>query len=88
MRIVIIVTVARRRLQWASIPLLLWILHFLLPSHGGLVHGIPAGRVETVGLALVLWIAAHRVRLTDAWIAAGVAIAAAVASATVPGDRV
>ena len=69
------------------IRLLLWILYFLLPSDSGLVHGIPAGRVETVGLLLVLWIAAHRVRLTGAWMAAGVAVMAAVASATVPGDR-
>jgi hypothetical protein len=51
------------------------------------VHGIPAGPVETVGLLLVLWIAAHRVRLTGAWVAAGVAVAASVATATLPGDR-
>ena len=37
----------------------------LLPSEGGLLDGVPLGRVDTIGLLLVLWIAAHRVRL--AW---------------------
>lgn len=58
-----------------------------MPSDGGIVHGIPAGRAETIGLLLVVWIAAHRVRLNGASVAAGVAIAAAVATAALPGAR-
>ena len=70
----------------AIIPLLVWILYFLVPSEGGVVHGIPAGRIEAIGLLLVIWIAAHRVRLIGSWAAAAVAIAAVIASAAVPGD--
>jgi hypothetical protein len=66
---------------------LLWLLYFLLPSEGGIVDGIPAGRVETVGLLLVVWIAAHRVRVAGARPVAAVAIGAAIASLAVPGDR-
>ena len=69
----------------AIIPLLVWILYFLVPSEGGIVHGIPAGRIEAIGLLLVIWIAAHRVRLIGAWAAAAVAIAAVITSAAVPG---
>ncbi len=77
-----------RRLQFAIIiPAFLWILYFLLPSEGGIVDGVPAARVETVGILLVLWIAAHRVRIAGAWLTIAVAVAAAVASLAVPGDR-
>ncbi len=66
---------------------LLWLLYFLLPSEGGLVDGIPAGRVETIGILLVVWIAAHQVRVAGARLAAAIAIAATIASLAVPGDR-
>jgi hypothetical protein len=66
---------------------LLWILYFLLPSEGGIVDGIPAGRVETIGILLVVWIAAHHVRVAGAWLAAAIAIGATVAALAVPGDR-
>jgi hypothetical protein len=58
-----------------------------VPSEGGLIDGIPAGRLETIGLVLVVWIAAHRVRMPGAWAAAAVTIAAVIATAAVPGDR-
>ena len=66
---------------------LLWILYFLLPSEGGIVDGIPSGRVETIGILLVIWIAANRVRIAGAWPAAAIAVGAAIASLAVPGDR-
>ena len=47
----------------ARIYLLIWIAYFLLPSEGGFLDGLPLGRVDTLGLVLVLWIAAHRIRL-------------------------
>jgi hypothetical protein len=69
------------------ISLLIWILYFLVPSEGGIVDGIPAGHLETIGVLLVVWIAAHRVRIAGAWAAAAVTIAAVIAAAAVPGDR-
>jgi hypothetical protein len=78
-------------IQWRIAPrilgLLAWVGYFLLPSEGGIIDGIPAGRVESIGLLLVIWIAAHRVRIAGAWLAATVAIAACVATLAVPGDR-
>jgi hypothetical protein len=71
----------------APIHALLWLLYFLLPSEGGLIDGIPAARVETIGLLLVIWIAGHRVRIAGARVAAAVAIGAVVASLAVPGER-
>lgn len=65
---------------------LFWLLYFLLPSHGGLVDGLPLGRLETVGIVLVVWIAAHRGRIPGAWVAAILAVAAAGASLAVPGE--
>ena len=70
----------------ARIQLLIWIAYLALPSEGGLLNGLPLGRVETFGLLLVLWIAAHRVRLRGAGVAAVVMVAAALASAAVPGE--
>jgi hypothetical protein len=59
----------------------------LLPSEGGLLDGIPAGRLDTIGLVLVAWIAAHRVRPAGGVFAAAVAIAAAAMTAAIPGER-
>jgi len=66
---------------------LLWLLYFVLPSEGRLVDGLPLGRLDTVGVLLVLWIAAHRVRIAGARAAGALAIAATIAAAAVPGDR-
>lgn len=75
------------RIASRLISLIAWILYFVLPSEGGFVDGLPIGRVETLGVLLVCWIAAHRVRLSGAGLAGGVALAAAIATAAVPGDR-
>lgn len=58
-----------------------------MPTEGGIVDGIPVGPLETAGLLLVAWIAAHRGRIAGGWAAGAVLVAAAVASAAVPGDR-
>jgi hypothetical protein len=68
-----------------NLTALLWLLYFLVPSEGRLVDGLPLGRLDTIGVVLVVWIAAHRVRIAGAWIAAGAAVAFAVMSAAVPG---
>jgi hypothetical protein len=70
----------------SAISLLFWILYFAVPSEGGLIEGLPLGRLETCGLLLVIWIAAHGVRIAGAWLAAAVAIAAALAAVAVPGE--
>ena len=70
----------------ARIPLLIWLCYVLLPSEGGILDGLPLGRVDTVGLVLVLWIAAHRVRLAGAGAAAVVIVASAIGSAAIPGE--
>lgn len=57
-----------------------------MPSEGGIVDGIPVGRVELAGLLLVCWIAAHRVPLRGARFAAVGAVAAMLATAAVPGE--
>jgi hypothetical protein len=79
-----------RRLECSIIGLLIWIAwiaYFLLPSDGGLLDGVPLGRLDTIGVCLVVWIAAHRVRPGGATAAAAVAVAAVIATAAVPGDR-
>lgn len=73
-------------LQCAIIDIFLWLLLFLLPSEGGLFDGIPIGPVEALGLALVVWIAAHRVRPAGSLLAGAAAVAALVASLAVPGE--
>lgn len=32
----------------------LWLLYFLIPSEGGVVDGLPLGRLETTGVCLVV----------------------------------
>jgi hypothetical protein len=56
-----------------------------VPSEGSRVDGFPLGPADTVGLLLVAWIAAHRVRLRGAGAAATVIGAVAIAMAAVPG---
>jgi len=58
----------------------------LLPSEDGLLDGVPLGRVDTLGVVLLFWIAAHRVRLGGARVAAAVIAVVAIAMAAVPGD--
>ncbi len=58
----------------------------LLPSEGGLLDGVPLGRADTIGVLLLFWIAAHRVRLGGAGVAAAVIAAVAIAMAAVPGN--
>lgn len=65
---------------------LLWLLYFLVPTEGGFFDGLPLSPVDTIGVVLVLWIAAHRVRIPAAWVAGGAAVALAIATAAVPGD--
>lgn len=62
-------------------------MFFLLPSEGGFVDGLPLGGIDTIGLVVVVWIAAHRVRIAGGWIAAGVGVAALALSLAVPGQR-
>jgi len=69
------------------VTVLLWLLYFLLPSERGVIDGVPLGRVETIGVLLVLWIAAHRGRIPGARTAATLAVLASVAAAAVPGER-
>lgn len=76
-----------RRLECSIIGLLIWIAYFLLPSDGGLLDGVPLGRLDTIGVCLVIWIGAHRVRPGGVTAAAAVALAAVIATAAVPGDR-
>jgi hypothetical protein len=68
------------------ISLLIWILYFVVPSEAGLIDGIPVGRLGTIGLLLVAWLAAHRVRIAGAGAAAALTVAAVVASLAVPGE--
>jgi hypothetical protein len=75
-----------RGYNWAIIPLLIWILYFLVPSEGGLLDGIPVGPLEALGLLLVVWLAAHRVRIAGAWAAGVVTVAAVIAALAVPGE--
>lgn len=46
---------------------------------------MPVGRLEAIGILLVLWLAAHRVRIAGAWVAAAVSVAAFGATLAVPG---
>ena len=68
------------------IRLLIWIAYFVVPSEGGILDGLPLGRIDTLGLLLVLWIAAHRVRLRGAGAAAVVTVASVIAFAAIPGE--
>ena len=63
-----------------------WLAYFLIPSNGGWVDGLPAGPVDAAGIALVLWIAAHRTRLVAPWLVLLVALITAAASTAVPGQ--
>ncbi|HEX8028212.1 MAG TPA: glycosyltransferase family 39 protein [Vicinamibacterales bacterium] len=65
--------------------MLIWIAYLLLPSEGGLLDGLPLGRIDTLGLLLLLWIAAHRIRPRGGRIAAAVGLASVIASLAVPG---
>lgn len=68
------------------IQAIIWLAYFLLPSEGGILTGVPLGPADTIGLLMVLWIAAHRVRLGGAAFAAAFMAAAAIATAAIPGD--
>lgn len=70
----------------AIIRYLAWILYFLVPSEGGLLNGIPVGPVEAIGLLMVIWLAAHRVRIAGAWAVGAITIVAVIAALAVPGD--
>jgi len=63
-----------------------WLAYFLVPSQGGLIDGLPAGPLEAAGISLVLWIAAHRVRLAAPALVFAVTVLAAAASIAVPGE--
>jgi hypothetical protein len=63
-----------------------WLAYFLVPSTGGWITGVPAGPVEAAGIALVLWIAAHGVRLYAPATVLIVAVLAAAAAAGIPGE--
>lgn len=62
-----------------------WLAYFLVPTTGGWVDGIPAGPLDAAGMALVLWIAAHGVRLYAPILVALVIVIMSAASAAVPG---
>jgi len=68
------------------IRLLIWIAYLVVPSEGGFLNGLPLGRIDTLGLLLVLWIAAHGVRLRGAAVAAVVLAAAAITFTAIPGE--
>jgi hypothetical protein len=51
------------------------------------VDGIPAGPIDTAGAALVLWIAAHGVRIYGTALVLSVLIVATTVSIAVPGER-
>lgn len=70
----------------SAIQSIIWLAYFLAPSEGGVLRGIPLGPAGTIGVLLVLWIAAHRVRLAGAGMAAVVMAAAALATAAIPGE--
>lgn len=63
----------------------IWLAYFLVPRSGGWVDGIPAGPIDTVGAALVLWIAAHGVRLYGTTLVLIALILGAAVSAGIPG---
>jgi hypothetical protein len=64
----------------------IWLAYFLLPTSAGLVDGIPAGPVDTIGLLLVLWAIAHGVRLHfEKTMLAAIVVAAAM-TASLPGE--
>lgn len=58
-----------------------------MPAEAGFVDGFPVGPLEAIGLLLVIWIAAHRVRIAGGWLAATLAAAALAAGLAVPGER-
>ena len=62
-----------------------WLAYFLVPTTGGWIDGIPAGPLDATGIALVLWLAAHRVRLYAPALVALLVIVFAAATAAVPG---
>lgn len=68
------------------IQAIIWLAYFLLPAEGGIVDGVPLGPAETIGVLMVAWIAAHRVRLRGAGIAAVAMLAAAIAAVSIPGE--
>jgi len=70
----------------ARIRLLIWIGYLLLPTEGGILDGLPLGRADAVALVLLIWTAAHRVRIAGAGVAAAVMVAAGIASAAIPGE--
>ena len=62
-----------------------WLAYFLVPTSGGWVDGIPAGPIDTAGAALVLWIAAHGVRLYGTTLVLAALIVGTAISAGIPG---
>ena len=63
-----------------------WLAYFLLPTSFGIVDGIPAGPIDTIGLLLVLWAIAHGVRLQfEKTVLAALVVTLAV-TAAIPGE--
>jgi hypothetical protein len=62
-----------------------WLAYFLVPTTGGWVDGIPAGAIDTAGAALVIWIAAHGVRIYGTALILTALIIAAAVSTAIPG---
>jgi hypothetical protein len=62
-----------------------WLAYFLVPTAGGWIDGIPAGPLDAAGIALVVWIAAHGVRLYAPALIALAVVVFAAATAAVPG---
>lgn len=73
----------RHAARLASVAI--WLAYFLVPTAGGWVDGIPAGPIDTLGAALVLWIAAHGVRLYGTTLVLAALIIATAVSAGIPG---
>ena len=73
----------RRVARLASVAI--WLAYFLVPTVGGPVNGIPAGPIDTLGAALVLWIAAHGVRLYGITLVLAALIMASAVSAGIRG---
>jgi hypothetical protein len=80
----VVAAVARKPASFLA-SIAVWIAYFMVPTTGGLVDGIPAGPIDTAGVALVLWIAAHGVRLYGTVLVLAALIIATAVSAGVPG---